>query len=85
MLSAASPSPAAMSSASGITPSCSAPSSPLSSSNLRRCMNALPDDYKSLVPKLLVDTMSELGASFISRINLATVDVVPETKTSRKG
>ncbi|XP_010934963.1 conserved oligomeric Golgi complex subunit 7 [Elaeis guineensis] len=49
------------------------------------CMNALPDDYKSLVPKLLIDTMSELGASFVSRVNLATGDVVPETKTLTKG
>ena len=50
-----------------------------------RCMNALPDDYSSLVPKLLAETMSELSASFSSRINLATGDVVPETKTLTKG
>ncbi|KAJ6845090.1 conserved oligomeric Golgi complex subunit 7 isoform X1 [Iris pallida] len=49
------------------------------------CLNALPDDYKSLVPKLLVETMSELGANFMSRINLATGDVVPETRTLTKG
>ncbi|KAJ0964288.1 hypothetical protein J5N97_029410 [Dioscorea zingiberensis] len=49
------------------------------------CANAFPDDYKSLVPKLLVETMSELGASFVSRINLATGDVVPETKALTKG
>lgn len=48
-------------------------------------MNALPDDYSSLVPKLLAEAMSELGASFASRVNLATGDVVPETKTLTKG
>jgi len=37
------------------------------------------------VPKLLIETMAALGASFISRINLATGDVVPETKTLAKG
>ncbi|ONK80125.1 uncharacterized protein A4U43_C01F14140 [Asparagus officinalis] len=49
------------------------------------CMNALPDDYSSLVPKLLTETMSELGANFASRVNLATGDVVPETRTLTKG
>lgn len=29
--------------------------------------------------------MSELGASFVSRINLATGEVVPETRTLTKG
>jgi len=50
-----------------------------------RCMNALPDDYSSLAPKLLAETMPERGASFSSRINLATGDVFPETKTLTKG
>lgn len=49
------------------------------------CMNALPDDYISLVPKLLMDTMSDLGASFVSRVNVATGDVVPETRSLNKG
>lgn len=48
-------------------------------------MNALPDDYSSLVPKLLAEAMSELVASFASRINLATGEVVPETKSLSKG
>lgn len=48
-------------------------------------MNALPDDYISLVPKLLMDTMSDLGASFVSRVNVATGDVVPETRSLNKG
>lgn len=49
------------------------------------CMVAFPDDYKTLVPKLLIETMSALGASFVSRINLATGDVVPETRALAKG
>ena len=44
-----------------------------------RCMIAFPDDYKSLVPKLLIEIMAVVGSSFISRINLATADIVPGT------
>jgi hypothetical protein len=50
-----------------------------------RCTVAFPDDYKSLVPKLLIETMAAVGSSFVSRINLATGDVVPETKALTKG
>ncbi|KAK2996643.1 hypothetical protein RJ639_025150 [Escallonia herrerae] len=46
---------------------------------------AFPDDYKALVPKLLIDTMATVSASFVSRINLATGDVIPETKALAKG
>lgn len=49
------------------------------------CMVAFPDDYKILVPKLLIETMLAVNASFISRINLATGDEVPETKALAKG
>ncbi|KAG9452337.1 hypothetical protein H6P81_005241 [Aristolochia fimbriata] len=49
------------------------------------CMLAFPDNYKTLVPKLLVEIMSSLNASFVSRINLAVGDVVPETKALAKG
>ncbi|CAL9072645.1 unnamed protein product [Musa textilis] len=49
------------------------------------CMHALPDDYVSLVPKLLMETMSDLNTSFVACINLATGDVVPETKALSKG
>ncbi|PWA56098.1 Conserved oligomeric Golgi complex subunit 7 [Artemisia annua] len=48
-------------------------------------MLAFPEDYKNLVPKLLVEAMVAVGASFVSRINLATGDVVPETKALAKG
>ncbi|KAM7272918.1 hypothetical protein ACFE04_027582 [Oxalis oulophora] len=49
------------------------------------CMIAFPDEYKSLVPKLLVETMTAVGSSFVSRVNLATGDVIPETKALAKG
>ncbi|KAL6977618.1 Golgi transport complex subunit 7 [Sarracenia purpurea var. burkii] len=49
------------------------------------CMVAFPDDYKTLVPKLIIETMATVGASFVSRINLATGDVVPETKALARG
>ncbi|KAL3837887.1 hypothetical protein ACJIZ3_022478 [Penstemon smallii] len=49
------------------------------------CILAFPDDYKTLVPKLLNETMSTISASFVSRVNLATGDVVPETKSLAKG
>ncbi|RID40676.1 hypothetical protein BRARA_J00707, partial [Brassica rapa] len=49
------------------------------------CMVAFPDDYMTLVPKLLVETMGVLGSSFVSRLNLATGDAVPETKALAKG
>lgn len=49
------------------------------------CMVAFPDDYRSLVPKLLIETMMTLSPSFVSRINLATGDVVPETRALAKG
>ncbi|XP_052186877.1 conserved oligomeric Golgi complex subunit 7 [Diospyros lotus] len=49
------------------------------------CMIAFPDDYRTLVPKLLIDTMATVGSSFVARTNLATGEVVPETKALAKG
>ncbi|KAK4385128.1 Conserved oligomeric Golgi complex subunit [Sesamum angolense] len=49
------------------------------------CMLAFPEDYRTLVPKLLIEAMSSIGSSFVSRVNLATGDVVPETKALAKG
>ncbi|KAK6926403.1 Conserved oligomeric Golgi complex subunit 7 [Dillenia turbinata] len=49
------------------------------------CMLAFPDDYRSLVPKLLIELMTSVTASFVSRINISTGEVVPETKTLAKG
>lgn len=48
-------------------------------------MAALPDDYKQLVPKLLVEAMQVLVTGFASRINIATGEAVPETKALNKG
>ncbi|XAR66132.1 hypothetical protein NMG60_11012233 [Bertholletia excelsa] len=49
------------------------------------CTIAFPDDYKTLVPKLLMEIMTTLGASFISRVNIATGRAVPETGALAKG
>ncbi|KAI5389610.1 conserved oligomeric Golgi complex subunit 7 isoform X1 [Lathyrus oleraceus] len=49
------------------------------------CMISFPEDYKTLVPRLLSETMMAIGASFISHINLAIGDAVPETKALAKG
>ncbi|KAJ7982515.1 Conserved oligomeric Golgi complex subunit 7 [Quillaja saponaria] len=49
------------------------------------CMVAFPDDYETLVPKLLTETMAAIRGSFASRINLAIGDAVPETKALAKG
>ncbi|XP_050225830.1 conserved oligomeric Golgi complex subunit 7 [Mercurialis annua] len=49
------------------------------------CMLAFPDNYKILVPKLLIETMQAIGATFVSRINFATGDVILETKALAKG
>jgi len=48
-------------------------------------MVAFPEDYKTLVPRLLSETMVAIGTGFISRINLAIGDAVPETKALAKG
>ncbi|MED6173033.1 Golgi transport complex subunit 7 [Stylosanthes scabra] len=49
------------------------------------CMIAFPEDYKTLVPRLLSETMMSIGSSFISHINVAIGDAVPETKALAKG
>ncbi|CAK9135154.1 unnamed protein product [Ilex paraguariensis] len=49
------------------------------------CMLAFPDDYKILVPKLLIETMVAIGGSFVAHVNIATGDAVPETKSLAKG
>lgn len=50
-----------------------------------RSMIAFPEDYKTLVPRLLSETMTAIGSSFISHINLAIGEAVPETKALAKG
>ncbi|KAL1540169.1 Golgi transport complex subunit 7 [Salvia divinorum] len=49
------------------------------------CILAFPEDYKTLVPKLLTETMAAICTSFVSRVNVATGKVVPETKALAKG
>ncbi|CAN6460799.1 unnamed protein product [Victoria cruziana] len=49
------------------------------------CITAFPDDYKVLVPKLLVEIMAALSTSFSTRINVATGEVIPETRALTKG
>ncbi|GAB2227797.1 hypothetical protein Droror1_Dr00009624 [Drosera rotundifolia] len=49
------------------------------------CTISFPDDYRSLVPKLLIETTSAISGSFVSRVNLATGDAVPATKALSKG
>lgn len=49
------------------------------------CLTAFPEEYRSLVPKVLVEAMSELNSSFVSRVNIATGDAVPETRSVAKG
>ncbi|VAI92202.1 unnamed protein product [Triticum turgidum subsp. durum] len=49
------------------------------------CLTAFPEEYRSLVPKVLVETMNELNSSFVSRVNVATGDAVPETRSVAKG
>lgn len=46
---------------------------------------AFPEDYRILVPKLLIETMTTVSGSFVLRLNLAIGDVVPETKALAKG
>lgn len=48
-------------------------------------MLAFPEEYKTLVPNLVIETMSAIGTSFVSSINLAAGEAVPETKTLAKG
>lgn len=48
-------------------------------------MLAFPEEFRNLVPNLLIETMSAIGMSFASQINLATGDAVPETKALAKG
>jgi len=48
-------------------------------------MVTFPKDYKTLVPRLLSETMVTIRTDFISRINLTVGDFVLETKVLAKG
>ncbi|KAL2633454.1 hypothetical protein R1flu_004933 [Riccia fluitans] len=48
----------------------------------RWCTVALPDDYKLLVPRLLVETMSVISSSFGARIEAAAEEATSEGRSS---
>ena len=43
---------------------------------LNRCMVAFPEDYKLLVPRLLIETMNSISASFVTRIDTFTSEAL---------
>ncbi|BBN04234.1 conserved oligomeric Golgi complex subunit 7 [Marchantia polymorpha subsp. ruderalis] len=49
---------------------------------LKWCTVAFPDDYKLLVPRLLVETMSAISSSFGARIEAATEETTAEVRAS---
>ncbi|KAH9309805.1 hypothetical protein KI387_037716 [Taxus chinensis] len=49
------------------------------------CITAFPEEYKSLVPKLLVETMSTISTSFIARIDVAMGEASSGMRTSTGG
>ncbi|KAL3694263.1 hypothetical protein R1sor_007914 [Riccia sorocarpa] len=49
---------------------------------LKWCTVAFPDDYKLLVPRLLVETMSAISSSFGARIEAATEEATSEGRSS---
>jgi len=48
-------------------------------------MIAFPEDYKTVVSRLLSETMVTIGTGFISRNNHTIGDPIPETKVLAKG
>lgn len=49
------------------------------------CITAFPEEYKSLVPKLLIETMSTISASFVARIDIAMGESSSGMRTSTGG
>eukprot|EP00252_Welwitschia_mirabilis_P007981 TRINITY_DN19689_c0_g1_i1.p1 TRINITY_DN19689_c0_g1~~TRINITY_DN19689_c0_g1_i1.p1 ORF type:complete len:847 (-),score=167.14 TRINITY_DN19689_c0_g1_i1:101-2641(-) len=45
------------------------------------CMNAFPEDYKMLVPNLLIEMMSSMSSSFVARIDFALGEVTSGMRT----
>lgn len=50
-----------------------------------RCMVAFPDDYKLLVPRLLIETMVATSASFAARIDISAEEATAEDRASLGG
>lgn len=48
-------------------------------------MVSFPDGHKNLIPNLSVEVMATLDGKFVSRINLATGEVVAGTRALVKG
>jgi len=47
---------------------------------LNRCMVAFPEDYKLLVPGLLIETMNSISASFVTRIDTFTSEATAASR-----
>lgn len=45
-----------------------------------RCMVAFPEDYKLLVPRLLIETMGSIFASFVTRIDTFTTEATAASR-----
>lgn len=52
---------------------------------LNRCMVAFPEDYKLLVPRLLIETMNSISASFITRIDTFTSEATAASRALSGG
>jgi hypothetical protein len=52
---------------------------------LNRCMVAFPDDYKLLVPRLLIETMNSISASFVTRIDTFTSEATAASRALGRG
>jgi hypothetical protein len=52
---------------------------------LKWCMVAFPDDYKLLVPRLLIETMVTTSASFAARIDISAEEAIAENRASLGG
>lgn len=47
---------------------------------LKWCMVAFPEDYKLLVPRLLIETMNSISASFVTRIDTFTSEATAASR-----
>lgn len=48
-------------------------------------MVAFPEDYKLLVPRLLIETMGAISASFVTRIDTSTEEAASISRASLGG
>lgn len=52
---------------------------------LSRCMVAFPEDYQLLVPRLLIETMNSISASFVTRIDTFTSEATAASRALNGG